>query len=579
MRKFILRSLKTALLATAIVTGSSLGFAAADLNQTVVETGLSGSFLASRVAIDDNDDEAAVKFLEKAVTLDKEDIKLRQDFFAALVANGRIGDAAEIAKNTEKLGTRKNLSGYVIAAEEMRKRSWKKAATALKDVAGVDLDKTLREIMLAWINAGERNFEEAQVRINDLNGPEWITVMKNYHSGLLAAMAGDTDLAQEKLKAVIDNRAVISVLTETYLRSIEAMVRTQSKVGETEQASETLKTGLDIFPSHPPFVALKNGLEAGETLSDLITTPQQGAAEIFYNLASAIERDGVGAITKGYLQIANHLAPESDVILLGLAELYLRQGYYDRSNVFYSDIKETSAFDRIARLEKATNLSRLEKKPEAISELRKLIDEDDKDLAGYMTLGSLFNREKRYREAAEVFDAAAENIGPSQRFHWNLFFRRGISYERLKEWDKAEPNFLKSLELSPNQAEVLNYLGYSWIDQGINLDKGMDMIRKAVELRPRSGFIVDSLGWAHYRLGNFENAVLQLERAVQLMPHDPTINDHLGDAYWKVGRKLEATFQWKIALASETEPDNPEAIEKKLVNGLVEDEDSEAKAE
>ncbi|MDJ0612673.1 MAG: tetratricopeptide repeat protein [Rhizobiaceae bacterium] len=579
MKNLVLRSFKTALLATALLTGSSLGFASADLNQTVVETGLSGSYLASRVAMDDNDDEAAVKFLEKATSLDSDDLKIRQDYFAALVANGRISDAAKIAQNTEKLGTRRNLAGYVIAAEEMRQRSWKKAATALKDVAGVELDKTLREIMLAWINAGERNFEEAQVRINDLTGPEWITVMKNYHTGLIASMAGETDVAQENFQRVIENRAVITVLTETYIRSIEAMVRTQSKAGETEKASATLQAGLDIFPSHPPFISLKAKLDAGETLGDLITTPQEGAAEIFFNLASAIERDGVGAITKGYLQIANHLAPESDVILLGLAELYLRQGYYERSNTFYDRISKQSSFERIARLEKATNLSRLEQKSEAITELQKLIDEDPKDLAGYMTLGSLFNREKRYREGAEVFDAAVKNIGASQRHHWNLFFRRGISYERLKEWEKAEPNFVKSLELSPDQPEVLNYLGYSWIDQGINLDEGMEMIRKAVELRPRSGFIVDSLGWAHYRLGNYEEAVKQLERAVQLMPQDPTINDHLGDAYWKVGRKLEATFQWKIALASETEPEDPKTIEAKLANGLIDDEESEAKAE
>jgi len=168
-----------------------------------------------------------------------------------------------------------------------------------------------------------------------------------------------------------------------------------------------------------------------------------------------------------------------------------------------------------------------------------------------------------------LYDVAVEKLGVPKRNNWNLFFRRGIAYERLKEWGKAEPNFLKSIELSENQPEVLNYLGYSWIDQGINLQKGMEMIRKAVELNPRSGFIVDSLGWAYYRLGQYEDAVRELEQAVTLMPNDPTINDHLGDAYWKVGRKLEATFQWKIALSSKTKPENPELIRKKLEKGLL----------
>ena len=208
-----------------------------------------------------------------------------------------------------------------------------------------------------------------------------------------------------------------------------------------------------------------------------------------------------------------------------------------------------------------------------------MIENDPNDLTGYMTLGNVFSREERYQESADTYDKAVSIIGEPKSFHWNLFFRRGISYERLKKWDKAEPNFMKSLDLSANQPEVLNYLGYSWVDQGINLEQGMDMIRKAVELRPRSGFIVDSLGWAHYRLGQYEDAVAALERAVQLMPQDPTINDHLGDAYWQVGRKLEATFQWNIALATKTPADNPEEIKKKLQEGIQPDVEDAAKAE
>jgi tetratricopeptide (TPR) repeat protein len=575
MKQSILKTLKISLLSVSILAGYPLGFATAELSQTVNETGLSGSFLASRIALEDNDDEAAVQFLGRAASLDPDNGPLIQDYFVALVANGQIEAAADIVRKAESMGARKNLAGYVLAAEEMRKRSWNKAATALKDVAGVDLDRTLREITLAWVNAGERNFEEAQVRINDLTGPEWIQAMKNYHQGLIAILAGEDETAVKHLQAVVDNRAVVAVLTETYVRALEAMIRLNVKSGKLDQAKESLEYGRSLLPNHSPFNRLAKQIEDGEVPSNLIVTPQQGAAELFFNVASAIERDGIGEIAKSYLQIANHMAPKSDVIQVGLAELYLRQGFYERSNTFYNKIGEASPFYRIGRLEVASNLARLEQKNEAIDELRILIENNPQDLSGYMTLGALFNREKRYQEAADIYDAAVDIIGEPQRFHWNLFFRRGIAYERLKQWDKAEPNFEKSLELSANQAEVLNYLGYSWIDQGINLDKGMDMIRKAVELRPRSGFIVDSLGWAHYRLGKYEDAVRELERAVQLMPQDPTINDHLGDAYWKVGRKLEATFQWKIALASKTPPDDPAAIEAKLANGLVD----EARAE
>ncbi|MEM9279005.1 MAG: tetratricopeptide repeat protein [Pseudomonadota bacterium] len=578
MLKTITRALKVSILSALIVVAGSLGFASADLVQTVKESGLSGSFLASRIAINDQDDDAAVSFLEKAATFDPDNTKLKQDLLAAFVTNGRIDDAGKIAREIEGGGNR-NLIGFVKATQELKKRSWNKVPSALKDVAGADLDKTLREITLAWALSGERKTEDALAKLNDLDGPEWIKVMRDYHTGLVAEAGGNSDLAAEKFQAVIDNRAVISVLTETYIRAIEARVRNRSKAGDREEALETLDYGQTLLPDHAPFEVLREALTDQQTLTPLLTSPQDGVAELFYNISTALRRDGSGSFAKSYLQLSSYLSPESDVITVALAELYLRQSNFEKSNEFYDRITQESPFYRISQLERASNLSRLDKKDEAIEGLTALIEQQPDDLAGYMVLGDIYNREKRYREAAETFDKAVTIIGLPETHHWNLFFRRGIAYERLKEWEKAEPNFKKSLELSANQPEVLNYLGYSWIDQGINLEEGMEMIRKAVELRPRSGFIVDSLGWAHYRLGDYEEAVQELERAVQLMPQDPTINDHLGDAYWKVGRKLEATFQWKIALAAKTPPDNPELIEKKLVEGLVDDEKDEAKAE
>ena len=542
----IVRILKVTALSTSLLVISSLVSANSDLDETVDLSGFSGSFLASRVAITDQDDEAAVRFLEKAASFDKESQELKKDLLGALVSNGRIDEAGKIAREINEEGSDHNLIAFVKSSQEFKKRSWNKAADALKDIAGTDLDRTMREISLAWAMSGERKTDEALARLAELEGPEWIKVMRDFHAGLIADAGGKSDLAAEKLQLVIDNRAVISVLTETYIRAIEARVRNRSKAGLPEEALETLQYGLDLLPNHAPFRELQSWLEENQTMTPLVTTSQDGVAELFYNIATALRRDGSGSFAKSYLQLANYLSPESDVITVALAELYLRQSDFERSNSYYDAIPETSPFYRISQLERASNLSRLEKMDEAIDGLKALIELEPSDLSGYMVLGSIYSREKRYAEAAENYDQAVSVIGQPQTYHWNLFFRRGIAYERLKEWEKAEPNFIKSLELSANQPEVLNYLGYSWIDQGINLEEGVEMIRKAVDLRPRSGFIVDSLGWAHYRLGQYEDAVRELERAVQLMPQDPTINDHLGDAYWKVGRKLEATFSGRL---------------------------------
>ena len=149
-----------------------------------------------------------------------------------------------------------------------------------------------------------------------------------------------------------------------------------------------------------------------------------------------------------------------------------------------------------------------------------------------------------------------------------MLYARGITLERAKRWPEAEKDFLRALEFEPEQPFVLNYLGYSWIDQGLNLARAQDMIRRAVELRPNDGYIIDSLGWGYYRLGKFEEAVREIERAVQIRPEDPIINDHLGDVYWCVGRELEARYQWQRALSLGAETDRENTIKSKLAVGI-----------
>jgi Flp pilus assembly protein TadD len=155
--------------------------------------------------------------------------------------------------------------------------------------------------------------------------------------------------------------------------------------------------------------------------------------------------------------------------------------------------------------------------------------------------------------------------------HWILFYSRGVAYERTKRWSLAEVDFLRALELEPDQPLVLNYLGYSWIEKGHNIHQAREMVEKAVELRPNDGYVVDSLGWALYKLGKYKEATHHLERAVELRPQDPTINDHLGDAFWKVGRQIEARFQWRHALAFEPNKKLEGELRAKLQNGLGKD--------
>ena len=239
---------------------------------------------------------------------------------------------------------------------------------------------------------------------------------------------------------------------------------------------------------------------------------------------------------------------------------------------------EDSSLRRNAEIQLAVDLDALDRTEEAKGHLDKLVAARPNDLEAVMALGNLLRGRKQFKACADVYGKGVDMVSKPDKQNWLIFYFRGICYERSKQWDRAEADLKKALDLYPDQPHVLNYLGYSWIDQGINLDDGMRMIKRAVEQRPDDGYIVDSLGWAYYRIAKYDDAVKNLERAVELKPEDPTINDHLGDAYWKVGRTLEAQFQWSHARDLNPEPEDLKKIEEKLKTGLLEETSSAAEA-
>jgi Flp pilus assembly protein TadD len=207
-----------------------------------------------------------------------------------------------------------------------------------------------------------------------------------------------------------------------------------------------------------------------------------------------------------------------------------------------------------------------------VDEAQKLLEEiaraNPSDIRPLDALGSIMRAQKRYAEAVDYYSRAIALIDKPEQKHWTYFYSRGTCYERLKKWPTAEVDLQRALQLSPDQPLSLNYLGYTWIDQNRNLKQGLALIEKAVRQKPDDGYIVDSLGWAHFRMGNYKEAAKHLERAVELRPEDPVLNDHLGDAYWRVGREREARFQWEQALTLKPEPEDIDKIKRKVAKGL-----------
>jgi Flp pilus assembly protein TadD len=272
------------------------------------------------------------------------------------------------------------------------------------------------------------------------------------------------------------------------------------------------------------------------------------------------------------------LRPDHDLAAVTVADVLQEIKQDDAAIHGYDAVPAASPMRESAEIQAAIELDATGKKDEAMARMKAIVAAHPNDPEAWSALGSLQRSGKNFADAAKSYDKAIELVGTPDRAHWALFYFRGISFERSKQWPKAEADFKEALELYPEQPLVLNYLGYSWVDQGINLDEAFKMLRRAVDLKPTDGYIVDSLGWAHFRLGHFAEATLELEKAIELKPADPVVNDHLGDAYWRVDRKTEAHFQWNHARDMGPEPEDLPNILKKIESGLPDETAKDAPA-
>jgi Flp pilus assembly protein TadD len=297
----------------------------------------------------------------------------------------------------------------------------------------------------------------------------------------------------------------------------------------------------------------------------------QGAAEALAGIGAAVGQEGGLEVALLYLRLALRLEPDTagGLAALTLGSLLDQSDQGEAAIEVFESIAPDAPFRGHGQLRAALTLDRMDRTAEAEKAFKEAAQRNPDDVQVFVSYGNMLRGRERYEEAAELYSQALSKIEKPERNDWSMFYFRGITYERTDRWENAEADFKKALELYPEQPLVLNYLGYSWVDKGMNLSEALEMIRKAVELRPNDGYIVDSLGWAYYRLGRWNDAVTELERAVSLRPDDPVINDHLGDAYWKAGRTLEAQFQWRHARDFGAEGKELERILKKIAEGRL----------
>ena len=535
-------------------------------------TSASGSFLAARHAGGQKDAAAAASYYRAALRGDPRNNELLGRAFLAVLANGEVDEAVKLAERVLQIDKTDRIARLVIGVRAIKQKQYPVARRELQQSIRGPITDLAATLLQAWTMASPTEAKAATDSIDRLAGADWYALFKDLHAALILDLAGQRKDAAKRYERAYK-------LDATALRVVQSYGSFLSRQGSGPEALKVFATFEEALPRHPLVLEAVAEVKAGRKLPLMIDTPQAGAAEVLYGLGAALGRRGGEDLGLIYLQLALYLAPSHPLALLALGDLYESMKKPELANKTYERVPLNSPLQRNAQIQLALNLDTLEKTDEAKASLEKLIAANPTDLEAIMALGNVLRGRKQFAECADVYSKGVDTIAKPEKSNWVIYYFRGICLERAKQWAKAEEDLKKSLELYPDQPHVLNYLGYSWIDQGVNLDDGMRMIKRAVEQRADDGYIVDSLGWAYYRLGNMEEAVKQLERAVELKPEDPTINDHLGDAYWRVGRVLEARFQWSHARDLKPEPEDLEKIQAKLKSGLPDDTSSKAEAE
>ena len=532
-------------------------------NVTESEPGtLLGNYLSGRVARGDHDTAAAADFYSRALAEDPNNELILEQAFLLETAAADWDSAIKLARELVRVEPSHRIAQFLLGCEAFKKGDYKDADehfAAARQGPIADLTSILAR---AWVQQAASKTDEALATLDSLSDADWAQFYQRYHRALIADVAGKRETARIAFAQAFKKNPAT-------LRVADAYARHALNTNNRKLAKQTLKTHIAKSAQHPLSTALMAEIDSGKTPPLLVTSPTDGLAEVFYGIGDALA--GEGGLDMGiiFLQFALYLEPNLPLAQVALAEAYDSAKRYDLELTALDNIPQESPLYLNVQIQKALALNALEKVDDAKALLEKIIAQNPKDIRPLDALGNILRSHERYTEARDAYARAIALIGKPTKQNWTLFYARGVCNERLKDWPAAEADLKRALELSPEESPVLNYLGYTWVDQSQNLKTAMDYIRKAVRLKPDDGYYIDSLGWAYYRLGNIESAVEHLERAVELRPDDPVINDHLGDAYWRIGRKLEAKYQWQQSLTLKPDKDLIATIDKKLKDGLA----------
>ncbi len=556
-------ALVSVMLVAACVTDMRTGFASETVRGSrPAESQALGDFLVARFAAMTDDPAEAARRYEAAVATAPEGSGIGDRAVFAALQSGDFDHAVRVSKKAEAVGDASTLARLTLAVDALSHNRTRQADPYLQDAGYGPFTRSIVRSLKAWTIANADGPHAAAAFLTaGLTGESRLDSASLYMLGLMQLSRKEDAAALSMFQSLWRSGARLAV-------GVEAHAGLLASQGDREGALALLDAFRDEVGPNAGTDSLRVQIEAGKTIKLERLSMREGAALSLFVPAAALMTQSDGDVSAIYLVLALQLDPKLDAARSLWGAALENSGRRDEAIAVLQKVPEESAYYATARGQMAWSLLKADRKNEALAVAAEALRHSP-DRGLKIQLADLYRSLGRDGEADTVLSEVVIGDLAEGRKDWRVLFQRGAARERLGRWPEAEADMKAALELKPDDASLLNHLGYSYLKRGIHLEEALGLIQQAVALEPQSGAIVDSLGWAYYQLGRFEMATRLLEQAVQIAPGNETLNDHLGDAYWQVGRRLEARFQWERALKLEPDEAQQATLKAKLESGVT----------
>jgi tetratricopeptide (TPR) repeat protein len=514
-----------------------------------------GKFLAGEGALRDGHNAQAARLYDEARLQVGDEPVLGERAFTAALLSGDVAAAAAAAPRGEEASEPTRRLGRLVMAVEALAEGKAKAAHDM--LAGDSIGfphRPAAALLTPWAAAEVGDVEGSLIRPVS-PGDKMVDYFGLVEQAFLYERAKRYDEAETDFKAVLPGAAGGEMVILAYGGFLE-------RRGRKFDAVQLYDVALGAEPTSLPLKQARERASTGKAPPPAPTL-REGEAQALLPAAAAMIAQQQAQIALAYLRLSLRLDPARDEAWVMVGDIMQATGDTDAAREAYGRPKPRSP-DYVGAQAKLAWTYQADNDPQTALRIARAIAATG-DADARLTLADLLRANNQFAESVQILTGL---INAAKTPDWRLLYARGVALERLDRWTDAEPDLMAALKLQPDEPELLNYLGYTWIDRGERLPEAMAMVEKAVAAAPRSGAIVDSLGWAYYRLGDYKAAAQTLERAVELDAGDPDINNHLGDAYWKVGRRDEAMFQWRRVLTLQPDDKMKTSVEAKIATGL-----------